>query len=94
MEFSYAYASDSLVESDANGTRMALAPDTLREPTFFSGQLRQGLPFREAYRQPLKAEDLTDRTAESSLHDRISPGACGDLRLEELRERLDDGGPE
>ncbi len=48
MEFNYAYLSDSLVESDANGTRMALAPDTLREPTFLSGQLRQGLAFREA----------------------------------------------
>jgi hypothetical protein len=48
VEFSYSYLNSSLVESDAAGTRMALAPDTLREPTFFSGQLRQGLAFREA----------------------------------------------
>ena len=48
MEFSYAYASDSLIENDATGTRMLLAPDTLREPTYFSGELRQGPLFREA----------------------------------------------
>ncbi len=48
MEFSYAYTSDSFVESGATETRMALAPDTLREPTFFSGELRQSLEFREA----------------------------------------------
>jgi len=48
VEFSYAYTSDSFVESGATDTRMALAPDTLREPTFFLGELRQSLEFREA----------------------------------------------
>ncbi|NQU24869.1 MAG: hypothetical protein HQ567_26600 [Candidatus Nealsonbacteria bacterium] len=48
MEFSYAYGSDSVVQSSAADTQMAFAPDTLREPTFFSGELRQSLAFREA----------------------------------------------
>ena len=48
MEFSYAYSGDSVVQSSATETRMGFAPDTLREPTFFSGELRQGLAFREA----------------------------------------------
>ena len=48
MEFSYAYASDSMVDSGAYGTRVSLAPDTFRPPTFFSGELRAGLAFREA----------------------------------------------
>ena len=48
MEFSYSYASESLVASDANKTSMSFAPDTLREPTYFRGELKQSLPFREA----------------------------------------------
>jgi len=40
--------SDSLVDNTATGTRMSLAPDTLRQPTFFTGSLRKGLAFREA----------------------------------------------
>jgi len=48
VEFNYAYGSDSTIESGAAGTRMSFAPDTLRQPTFFSGHLRKSLEFREA----------------------------------------------
>jgi len=46
MKCDYAYGSDSVVESSADATRMGFAPNTLREPTFFSGQLRQSLTSR------------------------------------------------
>jgi len=53
-------------------------------------QAASGVPFREAYRlaaQSIGASGGT-RTPEASLGARISPGAAGDLRLDELRARL------
>ena len=49
-----------------------------------------GVPFREAYRVAAEGKDGADtgRTPEASLAARTSPGASGDLRLDELRERL------
>ena len=49
---------------------------------------RAGKPFREAYREPPTADDLAERTPEKSVAGRVSPGACADLRLAELRRRL------
>ncbi len=48
MEFNYRYAGNTAIESGAGATDMSFAPDTLREPTFFSGELRKHLEFREA----------------------------------------------
>src|SRR5437868_7039840 len=48
MEFNYAYQGDSKVANSATGTQVSFAPDTLRQPTFFSGELRQSIAFREA----------------------------------------------
>lgn len=48
MQFDYAYSSSTAVHSGAGNTDMSFAPDTLREPTYFSGVLRQGVAFREA----------------------------------------------
>src|SRR5688572_32381408 len=48
MLFEYAYARSSTVNDRADGTDMSFAPDTTREPTFFKGELRKKLPFREA----------------------------------------------
>lgn len=48
MEFSYAYPKSSGVENRATATSMSFAPDTLRDPTFFRGELKQSLQFREA----------------------------------------------
>jgi hypothetical protein len=48
MEFNYRYQGESAVSSSAYDTSMSFAPDTLREPTFFRGKLRQSIAFREA----------------------------------------------
>ena len=50
-----------------------------------------GVPFRDAYRAAAEAAARTGegRTPEQSLSARVSPGAAGDLRLEDLRARLD-----
>ncbi|MCA8996153.1 MAG: hypothetical protein KDA80_04190 [Planctomycetaceae bacterium] len=48
MEFNYSYQRDSLVNNKSTRTQMSFSPDTLRQPTFFRGNLRQHLAFREA----------------------------------------------
>jgi argininosuccinate lyase len=50
-----------------------------------------GVPFRDAYRHAADtaAEAGQGRTPETSLAARTSPGAAADLRLDELRERLE-----
>lgn len=48
MEFSYSYSGSSAATSTADATAMSFAPDLSRQPTFFRGQLRKKLPFREA----------------------------------------------
>jgi hypothetical protein len=48
MFFDYAYRGNSSVESSANATAMSFVPDAKREPTYFSGELRQKIEFREA----------------------------------------------
>lgn len=49
---------------------------------------REGVPFREAYRQAADPSKWTEGDPERSLGARVSPGAAGDLRLKLLRERL------
>ncbi len=70
--------------------RMAAAIDPLLHSTDIAIErvVQQGLPFREAYRQPSTDEELGQRAADASLHARVSPGACGDLRLDQLKQRL------
>lgn len=48
MIFDYRYHGSSSVSGTAGGVGMSFAPDTLREPTFFVGQLNKHIPFREA----------------------------------------------
>lgn len=48
MEFTYRYNGTSSVASTASTTGLSFAPDTYREPTYFSGLLARRLPFREA----------------------------------------------
>jgi len=50
-----------------------------------------GVPFREAYRRAAETAQTAGqgRTPESSLAARVSPGGAADLRLQELRTRLD-----
>lgn len=48
MEFNYLYQKDSLVDHRATRTDVSFAPDMRRDPTFFRGELRQRIEFREA----------------------------------------------
>lgn len=48
MEFQYAFKGSSTVANRADSTDLSFSPDTKREPTYFSGELRKGIAFREA----------------------------------------------
>jgi hypothetical protein len=48
MEFNNSYHGSSAVDSRADRTDMSFAPDTRRQATYFSGELRKGVAFREA----------------------------------------------
>ncbi|HEY5805300.1 MAG TPA: argininosuccinate lyase [Lysobacter sp.] len=50
---------------------------------------RQGLPFREAYKQAADPAKWEQGDPEASLAARVSPGASAELRLDELRNRLE-----
>ena len=53
-------------------------------------QAAAGVPFREAYLAAKnKLDELEAPDAAASLAQRVSPGACADLRLEQIRERLE-----
>jgi argininosuccinate lyase len=63
------------------------------EPSMYATDLamdmaRDGVPFREAYRQAADPQRWAEGDAAASLAARVSPGAAGELRLEVLRERL------
>ena len=49
---------------------------------------REGLPFREAYRQAADPARWAEGDPEVSLQARVSPGAAAELRLDALRARL------
>lgn len=48
MQFNYKYNGNSGIKTSAKEVGISFAPDTLRKPTFFVGQLSKHLPFREA----------------------------------------------
>ncbi len=51
----------------------------------------QNIPFRTAYKQVAEGQQALDsRKAIDSLNQRVSPGGCADLMLEELKGRLAD----
>lgn len=54
-------------------------------------QAAAGVPFRDAYRAAAASVEQAGvgRTPEASLAARVSPGSAADLRLDELRARLD-----
>ena len=72
--------------------------DALRaalEPSMYATDLavdlaREGVPFRDAYRQAADPARWRGGDPAASLAARVSPGAAGDLRLAELRQRLAD----
>src|SRR5579883_175086 len=48
MEFNYTYKGSTEVLERSNSTQMSFSPDTKRPPTYFIGELRQNVAFREA----------------------------------------------
>ena len=63
------------------------------EPSMYATDLavdlaRQGLTFRDAYKQAADPARWRDGDPEASLAARTSPGAAGDLQLERLHQRL------
>ncbi|MBM4357534.1 MAG: argininosuccinate lyase [Deltaproteobacteria bacterium] len=74
---------------DRERMRAALSPDCFATDRAVELALA-GVPFRDAYRQVAKEIATLDAgDADRSLRERTSPGACGDLRLDALRARLD-----
>ncbi|WP_119718998.1 argininosuccinate lyase [Cognatilysobacter tabacisoli] len=71
-------------------------PDAMRaalEPSMYATDLaidlaREGLPFREAYRQAADPARWAQVDPEASLAARVSPGAAAELRLDALQRRL------
>ena len=72
-------------------------PDAMRaalDPSMYATDLavdlaRQGMPFRDAYKQAADPARWQQGDPEASLAARVSPGAAADLRLPVLRQRLD-----
>jgi hypothetical protein len=48
MEFNYSYKGSTGVTESGGNTQMSFSPDTKRPPTYFIGELRQNVAFREA----------------------------------------------
>jgi hypothetical protein len=48
MEFQHRYYGATSASTSAEASQFSFAPDTLREPTFFTGEVADHLPFREA----------------------------------------------
>jgi argininosuccinate lyase len=77
--------------------RMQWKPDAMRaalEPSMYATDLavdlaKQGMPFRDAYREAADPARWAGGDPAASLAARVSPGAAGDLRLGTLRARLD-----
>lgn len=71
-------------------------PEAMRaalEPSMYATDLaidlaREGVPFRDAYRQAADPARWAQGDPEASLAARTSPGAAADLRLDALRQRL------
>lgn len=63
------------------------------EPSMYATDLavdlaREGMPFRDAYRQAADPARWAEDDPSASLGARVSPGAAADLRLDALRHRL------
>lgn len=48
MQFNYTYKNYTTVQENGTNTQMSFSPDTTRPPTYFIGELRQNIAFREA----------------------------------------------
>lgn len=78
MEFKYRYLGQSSAASTSRSTELSFAPDSLRPPTYFVGQLHQRIEFREAISalhdvvvsdQRFKPKDQTEYRAWLAQHE-------------------------
>jgi argininosuccinate lyase len=81
---------DLLRNLDWDATRMKAA----LEPSMYATDLavdlaKQGVPFRDAYRQAADPARWAEGDPAASLAARVSPGGAGDMRFDALRDRLD-----
>lgn len=74
------------LEFDAEAMRAAIDAELYATDAAMERSL-EGVAFRDAYRAAMRS-DLAGRTPEASAAARVSPGACADLRLDQLRARL------
>ena len=82
---------DLLARLEWNAARMRAAIEPSMHATDVAIEAAaSGVPFRDAYRKAARdaAGTGAGRTPEQSLAARVSPGAAGDLRLDELQQRL------
>jgi argininosuccinate lyase len=76
---------------------MQWKPEAMRaalEPSMYATDLavdlaKQGMPFRDAYREAADPARWAGGDPAASLAARVSPGAAGDLRLDALHARLE-----
>lgn len=81
---------DLLQGLDWDAERMEHAIEPSMHATDIAVELsRQGIPFRDAYRQAADPGAWETRTAQASLEQRVSPGGHANLQLERLRARLE-----
>ncbi len=91
MLFEHRYAGSSDVRQGDAATAMSFAPDTLREPTFFRGEVRKQLEFREAISalHDVVTSDLRflpkDRTAYLAWRDQQSYIDLAELTVNQQR---------
>ena len=74
------------LEFNNEAMRRAIDPE-LHATDVAIEQATEGVAFRDAYRS-VTASDMAQRSPESSVAARVSPGACADLCLVALRQRL------
>jgi argininosuccinate lyase len=76
------------LEWDSVAMNTAITPE-LHATDYANELARQGIPFRDAYRRAAdELGSLASRTAQDSIHKRVSPGGCGNLQLDVLLARL------
>lgn len=70
MEFDFAFKRASQIDDRAAETQISFSPDLTREPTFFSGELREGVVFREAISalHDIVVSDLRFKTKDRSVY--------------------------
>ncbi len=80
---------DLLRNLDWNVARMREAIDPSMYATDLAVDLaRQGMPFRDAYKQAADPAQWAQGDPATSLSVRLSPGGAGDMQLDALRKRL------